>query len=277
MRVLVESKQITEVDLRDSVGIEKRDEIRRLMQVNREARSMVLSKHQLVMWARLLGLPGRLRPYESFSFVNWELDLFSIISNGIVARDIITYSEPFNRIKNLAFGIEGDLNITDELPIAMRRPYYSYEYNCSSQLEWRWACESVERIVLIVPRRILWTQIRIRTRRYIGGSLIIRHEVDEIRRPWRDSGHLLVNEYGLHTATQGPPDYDYKTCKALLERETEGLGSTYESVSFFQWLDMVVTEERKAAIKDGRNVEFQIMLDHQGIRDGYSEGYTLGY
>ncbi|KAI0441981.1 hypothetical protein F4803DRAFT_551541 [Xylaria telfairii] len=270
VKVTIKSLQIVDVVLCDSVGSTKRNETRHLMQVNREARYVVLSTRQFETWINgPPDRPARPRPSTSFSFVNWELDLFSIVVQGDVTSPgyIMTF-EPFNKIKNLAFTTTYN---TDQY----RQPEPYTRFISVSPFECRWPWGSLKRIVVIIQRRTIPRHKRIYTRGYFEWVLSIDCETGW---PFWDYRPLRVNEYGLATVThEGPPAGDYEMCKAaLLERGRESLRlHTEEMISFLQWLDRIVTEQRKEATAMAPGVKLEVMFDYQGIRDGYFEGLDI--
>ncbi|KAI1748390.1 hypothetical protein F4782DRAFT_550760 [Xylaria castorea] len=273
----------TEVILSDREGSRKRMDIRRIMQANTEARREVLQGHQLVVWAKSQDKQGRPQPSPSFSFVNWELDLFSVRLCNPLGKPL--EKEHFDKIKNLAIGIESTFGSDGLMPDAEEMPY-EYEHNpyrhrldisweCESDdccpVEWREASGSVERVVFIIPRGVVWDRMFIGPPEYLKYLKHLKCEVagyPEAEVALRDGGDLPINEYGLHTVAD-PTDHIYDTCKAQLEVATEEPRVT-RTFSFSQWVQMMIPIAKEQATHGQREVECQIMLDYLGYRDQHN-------
>ncbi|KAI0550453.1 hypothetical protein F4679DRAFT_583419 [Xylaria curta] len=248
---------VTDVAVSDYEVHKLRKDIRRIMQVNREARREVLQGRQLVIWDKTWDLKGRPQPGPSFSFVDWELDLFSV--TFIHSHGNPWKQEPFNKIKNLAVGIKGEFGRDVERPCTLRMPYY-YEHDQLTHLEWREAMGSVERIVLIIPGEVVWDGIHIHPP--LPG-------VPE--GTYRDGQNLVINEYGMHTVSS-PTDHMYDKCKVMLVTGTEGTKEEGQTLlvriySFSQWVNRVVPIARTIATGGRREVKCMLMLDYHGCRD----------
>ncbi|TRX88342.1 hypothetical protein FHL15_010780 [Xylaria flabelliformis] len=250
------SNCITEVILSNPAGSRKRMDIRRIMQVNAEARHEVLQGHQLVVWDKTRDLQGRPRPTSSFSFVNWELDLFSVRSrNGYEKRFT---KEPYNRIKNLAVGIVGSFGPTSPFLLAP----YGYEFGSES----REAFGSVQRVVFIVGCCNVWQGLFICPREL---SEDIIGDYPEYNGVFRDGRDLLMNEYGMHTVVD-PTDHIYDGCKARIVTEIhEGSPPTvvFKELSFSQWVEKALPALIHTSTHGKPWVECQIMLDYLGHRE----------
>ncbi|KAI0466128.1 hypothetical protein F4859DRAFT_527424 [Xylaria cf. heliscus] len=255
--------QITEVCLSDPEGSKKRMDIRRIMQVNTEARREVLRGHQLVMWVKPYDPLGHPKRNSSFSFVNWDLDLFSIIFNTTPEDRIKASSEPFNKIKNLAYGITRAFGAEIHPPQLIFESHSSYARR-ANQYEWSHALKSLERMVLIVPRKAMWEGL------YIRPAEFLEERVDthlRMRRVLRDKQEALINEYGLHTIDLETDRYG--KCFTMFATGGEGYQFNFRICRFPTWVDMVVRREKEKLATYGKgDVECQVMLDHLGIRDG---------
>ncbi|KAI0548837.1 hypothetical protein F4679DRAFT_585030 [Xylaria curta] len=226
---------ITELIFRGCAGFEKRMDIRRIIQVNAEARYEVLQGHQLVVWEKTQDRLGRPQPSPFFSFVNWELDLFSVwFKNSPEER---FKQEPYNKIKNLAVGIVGFFSSNYD------SPPYMWDY----KQELRRASASVERVVFILDCECVWLGTCLCPPDLLGVIPAYHNYWKGVPRDGRD---LLINEYGLHTVID-PTDHIYDACM--------------EQLSFSQWV-------KEALPFFGANqpgIEYQIMLDYLGWRQDY--------
>ncbi|KAI0183779.1 hypothetical protein EV127DRAFT_516710 [Xylaria flabelliformis] len=248
---------VTDVTVSDFEVYKRRGEVRRIMQVNREARREVLRGRQLVVWDKTWDLKGRPQPGPSYSFVNWELDLFSV--KFVHSHGNPWSKEPFNKIKNLAVGISGMFGRNAEQLCALKMPFF-YEHDDRFTLEWREATGSVERIVLIIPCEVVWDKM------HIHPALPGVQEGS-----FRDGRDLVMNEYGMHTVSN-PTDYMYDKCKVRLVTGVEGTEEEGQQLicriySFSQWVHRVVPIARNIATGGRREVKCMLMLDYQGCRD----------
>ncbi|KAI1737658.1 hypothetical protein F4680DRAFT_467939 [Xylaria scruposa] len=230
---------ITELIFRGCGGLEKRMDIRRIMQVNVEARHEVLQGHQLVVWKKTQDQLGRPQPSPFFSFVNWELDLFSVwFKNRPEER---FQEEPYNKIKNLAVGISGSFGSNYRGTSC----YYDYEHEPTNALG------SVERVVFILEAESVWLGMCMCPPNFLG-------EIHAYHRLWkgvpRDGRDLLINEYGLHTVVD-PTDHIYDGCTKPMR----------EKLSFSQWVEVALF----SFTNNQPGVEYQIMLDYLGWRLPY--------
>ncbi|KAI1737691.1 hypothetical protein F4680DRAFT_450654 [Xylaria scruposa] len=251
---------VTDVTVSDYEVHKRRKDVRRIMQVNREARREVLQGRELVVWDQTWDLKGRPQPGPSYSFVNWDLDLFSVTfvhSHGNPWK-----KEPFNKIKNLAVGIKGEFGRNARRPYTQKSPY-RYEHDQVTFLEWREAQGSVERIVLIIPGEVVW-----------DGMHIHPPVPDVPEGAYRDGRNLVMNEYGMHTVSN-PTDHMYDKCKVVLGSEVtreEGRQLVLRMYSFHQWVNRVVPIARAIATGGRREVKCMLMLDYQGCRDPQFRG-----
>ncbi|KAI1114487.1 hypothetical protein F5Y14DRAFT_451029 [Nemania sp. NC0429] len=213
---------------------EQHKDVRSLMQVNREARFEVLRGRHL---QKLKVQADRIQ----YCFVNWDLDLFRV-----ECLDFIHDKEFGSQIKNIAFEILGPVNLLTYLvpfginPLKIKYGLIPPDMKRGERSKmWK----SVKRLVLLQCLLIL--------------------DDDNPEQTWKS---FEINHWGLHTINTEIHGYGENDRPVLYNMWADETSHT----SFAWYVKRMISDAKRDIMEcvAGRNVECQMMIDHQGFELG---------